>query len=201
MCAALMTAGVTQAAWVGAPVIPREYMDGATEITFIDLSDPLPIGGVIDAWRVWSDYPVLGRMQVFRASTFGYTLVGENDISLLTGFNEVAVTGPSRIPVRAGDFIGFRYDEYQFIPIDANTSSTTTWTNWPNPETDVPVGDTIAYDSFFCCGSNERRAYSFAANVTAVPLPSTFSLSLISLGVLAGVGSRRLRLEKRRSQT
>jgi hypothetical protein len=176
-------------------VVPREYLDGATEITFIDVSNPLPFDGVLDAWRVWSDHSVLGRMQVFRAGATGYTLVGENTIPLVTGFNEVAIGGPSRVSVEAGDFIGFRYDEDQFIPIDSNTSFSTIWTQWPNPSVDVAVGDTIDFASFYCCSTVERRAYSFAANVTAVPLPSTFSMSLLGFALVAAVGSRRRRVE------
>jgi len=198
----MMFSGSAQATPIGPAVILRSQVDSAYEITFINITQAIPESGVIDFWQVWNATSAsqTARLQVFRPiGTEGYQLLGENDLTVAPGFNQVSVPLINQISVQVNDLIGFRYDAVRFIPYEYRTPVTTIWTFYPSTTTDIAPGGVLlssAFDWDTSTGSGlGQRSYSFAANVVSgstVPEPGS-SLLLLGIG-LGGLRAWRKRL-------
>ena len=188
----------------GAPVIDRDEVDYAYQITFIDTGDLCPEEGWLTTWKLWAKGTGVLDLQIFRPVPTGYMLVGENNVTVSTlGYNEFSFSGPNRIAVEMGDMLGFRYDYDSTIPkVIAYTAPQPGgggpfhWTGpWPDGgANDVPIGGIIPYNFMnFDPASITGRVCSLAADVEAVPEPT--ALLLLAPGV-AGLAAVRRRFKK-----
>jgi len=180
------------AAIVGPPVVDRQNVDFAFQITYIDPDSASPIAGRITNWFLWAKGTGDLKLQAFREVPGGYELIGENAFTITSpGYTSVPVPTAQQIDVQAGDILGFRYgyDAWgtRIVAYDYQDPHTWTWTYpWPNPALDVPVGGIIPTADFH---TSEGRIYSLAAEV----LPEPGTLALLALGWLAVMARRKRR--------
>ena len=173
------------AAIFGPPVVDRQNVDFAYQITYIDPGSASPIAGRITNWFLWAKGTGDLKLQAFRGVPGGYQLIGENAFTITgTGYTSIPVPSAQQIDVQAGDILGFRYayDVYapRIVAYDYQDPHTWTWTDsWPNAALDVPIGGIIPTAEFITIG--ESRTYSLAAEV----LPEPATLSVLALGGLA----------------
>lgn len=193
--AAAFPAGADVTTW-GSPVIQRGWVDLAYQITFINAVTAAPTSGKLDTWYLYAGASGPVDLQVFRPVTGGFQLVGQNAADVQTvGYQALPVAFADQIAVQAGDLLGFRYNQtyYGQRPIVYDMDSGPySWTYWPDPAGNIPVGGVLTTGALVASG----RTYSLSARINsdpaAVPEASALLLAAPALGLL-GTLRRRVR--------
>jgi hypothetical protein len=170
---------------VGNDLIPRTYRDGANQITFIDLTQPLPKDGTITSWSfyaqkyangVTSTDPRTIRLLIFRNVDGGYKVIGQSPYFTVTsdGWDRVhSIKLADPIEVEHGDLIGWYYPNQGNSPLNGGViafqegSPNQTVYRWnqlsgdPN-EQPPTMGGVINPGQF--TGFGEGRKYSIQVN-------------------------------------
>lgn len=176
-----LIAGTSSAStvWRGSDPIARSTHDGATQITFFDVTPghEIPFAGILEQWEVYAATAGPVKLQVFESAGQNYKLIGQTQAELQPGLNTI----PANIPVSPGQVLGFRYgDTPGYISYDYSLPELMAYTWWPATATDIDVGDSVEPTL------QENRAYSLRAQITgsAVPTPTALSAGLALLGAV-----------------
>lgn len=175
-----------RASIIGPSVIERDQLDWASQLTCITANSVSPIFGEVSTWYLFADTTGEIKLQVFRPVTGGYKLIGENPLNIgILGVNTINVAPSDRIQVQPGDVLGFRYNRTtQDSKIIPDSGVGLSYHTWPSP--DVSIGTVIPIGNL----NPLTRTYSLAADITAVPEPSTYIAGLSALGMLGLFGWR-----------
>lgn len=167
----------------GNAAIDRAMVDQAHQITFLDAGIVAPNAGFIGEWNLYAGDVGDVSLQIFRPVSGGYQKIGENNVTITSvGLNAIPIVGSQRIPVQAGDILGFRYNQTFFgnrvIDLDMGVGGTYQWTVWPDAG-DVGIGGVLPTSAL--TGSWEGRRYSL--NATIVPVPEPISGLVLAAGL------------------
>eukprot|EP00298_Acanthocystis_sp_HF-20_P017674 c21803_g1_i3.p1 GENE.c21803_g1_i3~~c21803_g1_i3.p1 ORF type:complete len:1064 (-),score=458.95 c21803_g1_i3:71-3262(-) len=96
---------------MGHELILRDYVDGATNIQFIDQSLVFSKDGTVKEWNIFAHRPGTVKLQVWRiVQGERYKLIGETEINVSqTGVLKYPLPSFSEIQVEAGDVVGWRH--------------------------------------------------------------------------------------------
>jgi len=165
----------TEAALVGPSPVNGGSLDGAYQISFLDLApgDAIPISGKLDAWNLYAMATGTVKLQVFQPVAGGYQLVGENSETITqTGVLNLSVPSADQISVQPGDILGFRYNGTGIISFSWGGGGWNFTSAWPDGGLyDVAVGGTIPASALY--SPSQDRTYSLQADITPVPEPAT----------------------------
>ena len=201
----LLLAAAASADTIGNEVIDRYYLDGATNIAFIDPTLEFTTAGTLTSWSIWfkgydptTDPAPELALQIYRptASDTDWQLVHNDSIA----FTTAASAGVYNLPstgfgdIQAGDVIGWWFgDTGGLIPYDNIGTDDVEWTHWTGssstPIYTPEIGTVYSFDTSSWANSSQHREYSIAANYSPVPEPAT--ILLLGFGMVGLAGLRK----------
>lgn len=182
------------ASTVGNDVIDRNTSDGRNDFILV-MEDLFPTNGIVTSWSAWierfeggSDQN-LGLVILRDKPSDNYEIVGVDTGLINNGLGKY--TFSSNVAVKAGDRLGIWMTDAKVSFDDPRTGGSGDFTQSGGGlfSAAPTIGQTFVKTDTF------QRTYSFAAELSPVPIPASFPL------VLAGLGALSLVRRKKRSKS
>ncbi|ETX07702.1 LamG-like jellyroll fold domain-containing protein [Candidatus Entotheonella palauensis] len=117
----------------GNEIIDRAIVDTASNLSMVDVAQPIPAAGRLTEWEIWAERALPIQLVIYRRTGTAWSVVGaSNSETPAVGRNAFALARP--IDVQQGDFIGWYYPQTGVISFDmqgpgvlGNLSGTVLW--------------------------------------------------------------------------